>query len=157
MLFLSLRVVNSTESMQLEINALTVDAKKKFSTNESLKFSIHTGNINGFIYLIYINKTGDTNIIYPTDTSIPKKQSGTLNFPEDFDNIEIKTTKECKDCKEEKTTIFVLLSNDPIENIENMNESDFKTIKNKTSEKTRSLFNEEEKTILINQFDFLVE
>ena len=136
---------------------ITVTSKKKFSSNEALKFSIDTGSKKGFIYLVYIDTEGGTSLLYPQNNSTQEKKGGTLNFPEDFGKQEIKTSKDCKDCKEEKTTIFVLFSNDPVENIQNMNEEDLQNI-NTQGEKSRSILETTtDSNILINRIDFIVE
>ena len=116
------------------------------------------GSEEGFVYLVYVDKTGDTSLLYPNNQIVEKKKAGKLKFPEDFGGEDIKTTKDCKDCKKEKTTIFVLLSDDPIENIQNMNEEDLKNIQTKQKNKNRSiLLNKKERTILVDKLEFFVE
>ena len=146
--------LNATEVA--EKKKLTVTSKKKFSANESLKFSINTGSKEGFVYIIYIDKNGGTNLLFPNDKIIEKKKIGKLEFPKDFGGKNIKTTKDCKNCKKEKTTIFVLLSDDPIENIQNMNKKDIINIKTKQKNRDISL-NEKESTLLLDRIDFFVE
>lgn len=163
-LFLILSIVTLTEATdtvkESHINnsdkKITIKSKKKFSANESLKFSIDTKDEKGFIYLVYVDKTGETSLLYPEDTTTQEKKSGKLDFPKDFDNIDIKTTKDCKDCKKEKTTIFVLLSDDPIDDIQNMNEEDLTNIQKKTKSRDLSL-TEVKQNILVNKLDFFVE
>ena len=148
--------INATEVP--ENKKLILTSKKNFSANEALKFSINTGSEEGFVYLVYVDKTGDTSLLYPNNQIVEKKKAGKLKFPEDFGGEDIKTTKDCKDCKKEKTTIFVLLSDDPIENIQNMNEEDLKNIQTKQKNKNRSiLLNKKETTILVDKLEFFVE
>jgi hypothetical protein len=139
-------------------NKLTVNSKKKFSTNESLKFSVDTGTEEGFIYLVYVDKGGETSLLYPSDKSNQKKKSGKLKFPEDFGGADIKTTKDCKNCEKEKTTIVVLLSNDPIENIQNMNEAELIAMNTQTEQTSRDFsIHPINSSIMVNKFDFFVE
>ena len=157
LLFLLLSLFTFLSATEIpEEKKLIVTSKKKFSANEPLKFSINTGSKNGFVYLVYIDKKGGTSLLYPNSKTIEKKKMGKLKFPEDFGGKNIKTTKDCKDCKKEKTTIFVLLSDDPIENIQNMNEKDLKSIQTKQKNRSISL-NQDEPTVLLNQIDFFVE
>jgi len=147
---------DTISSINLSSNKLTIKSKKNFSSNESLKFSIDTGEEKGFIYLVYIDKKGSTSLLYPNENATQKKKSGTLKFPEDFGGIDVKTTKDCRDCKKEKTTIFVLLSNDPVENIQDMNEDDLANIQR--GHKSRSILStQENREILVNKIDFFVE
>lgn len=142
-----------------EEKKLTVSSKKKFLVNEPLKFSVNIGSKEGFVYLIYVDKEGGTNVLYPDNNKAEKKKTGHLKFPKDFGGKEIHTSKDCKDCKEEKTTIFVLLSDDPIEDIQNMSERDIKHIESQQKHKHRniSIDNKKKATILVNKIDFFVE
>ena len=157
LLFLLLSLFTFLSATEIpEEKKLIVTSKKKFSANEPLKFSINTGSRNGFVYLVYIDKKGGTSLLYPNNKTIDKKKGGQLQFPKDFGGKNIKTTKDCKGCKEEKTTIFVLLSDDPIENIQSMDEKDLKSIQTQKKSKSRGLF-KEENNVLINNIDFIVE
>ncbi|CAA6810518.1 MAG: Unknown protein [uncultured Sulfurovum sp.] len=139
--------INSTEALE-----------KKNSANESLKFSINTGSEEGFVYLIYVDKKRGTSLLYPNEKTIEKKKMGKLKFPEDFEGKDINTTKDCKNCKKEKTTIFVLLSDDPIENIQNMNEKNLKNIQIKQKDKSKGiLLNKEKPVLLVDKIDFFVK
>lgn len=160
LIFLILTVLKCAEPLEENPTKekLTVNSKKRFSTNESLKFSVDTGKEEGFVYLVYVDKTGETSLLYPSDKSNQKKKSGKLKFPEDFGGVDIKTTKDCKTCKEEKTTIVVLLSNDPIENIQNMNEEELIAMNTQTGQTNRDFsINPNNSSIMVNKFDFFVE
>ena len=153
--FLILTALKSTE--QLEENII-INSKKKFSTNESLEFSVNTGTKEGFIYLVYVEKSGETSLLYPNDESNQKKKSGKLKFPDDFGGADIKTTKDCQNCDKEKTTIVVLLSNDPIENIQTMDETKLLSMNTQTEQKNRDFStNPISSSIIVNKFDFFVE
>jgi len=137
---------------------LTINSKKKFSRDESLRFSVDTGTKEGFVYLVYIDKSGGTSLIYPINESNQTKKSGKLKFPDDFGGRDIKTSKDCKNCEKEKTTIIVLLSNDPIENIQNMNELELISMNKERKQKTRDLWSNSKKSFIIfTKFDFFVE
>ena len=152
------KIIQDKNLNDLTKEKLIINSKKKFSTNESLEFSVNTGTKEGFIYLVYVDKSGETSLLYPNDTSNQKKKSGTLKFPDDFGGADIKTSKDCKNCDKEKTTIVVLLSNDPIENIQNMNEADLVAMNNQTKYKSRGLSsNQMNSSVIVKKFDFFVE
>ena len=139
-------------------NKLTIAAKQSYSKNESLHFSIDTGKEKGYVYIIYIDKKGDTAVL--SNNSNKKKKGGKLNFPKDFGNKNIKVSKDCKNCKKEKTTVYVLLSTDPIEDISNMNKNDLLSLNTKqTLHKNRaiSLNNENKQPVKIAKVEFFVE
>ena len=151
-------IVQDKNFNDLSKEKLIINSKKKFSTNESLEFSVNTGSKEGFIYLVYVDKSGETSLLYPNDISNQKKKSGKLKFPDDFGGADIKTTKDCKNCDKEKTTIVVLLSNDPIENIQTMDEEKLLAMNNQTKYKRRSLStNLINSSIMVKKFDFFVE
>ena len=164
MFFLTLSMITLTNATDIvkedniskDNKNIVIKSKKKFSANESLKFSIDTKGKKGFIYLVYIDKKGGTSVLYPEDTTTQKKKGGKLNFPQDFGDIDLKTTKDCKGCKKEKTTIFVLLSDDPIDDIKNMNEKDLVNIQ--TNGKSRDIsLSETNQNIFVDKLNFFVE
>ncbi|HFU75747.1 MAG TPA: hypothetical protein ENK66_05810 [Arcobacter sp.] len=156
LLLLFLSSLNIAEEMDWK-REFTISSKKKFSINEPLKFSINMGSKEGFIYLVYVDNKGGTSVLYPHKSTKQKKKVGQLKFPKDFGGKDIHTTKDCKGCKEEKTTIFVLLSDDPIENIQNMTQQDIVSIESKQKNKNRDISLNKSKTILVNKVDLYVE
>jgi len=138
---------------------LNINAKKSYGKDESLKFSIDTGKTKGYVYVVYVDKKGDTAVL-SSKKSTKKKKSGKLNFPKDFGNKNIKVSKDCKNCKKEKTTVYVLLSNDPIENINNMSKNDLLSLNTKQAlHKNRaiSLDDENQQEVMISKVEFFVE
>ena len=141
-----------------KFNTLNITAKQSYAKDESLQFAIDTGKEKGYVYVVYVDKKGDTAVL--SSNSNKKKKSGKLNFPQDFGNKEIKVSKDCTDCKKEKTTVYVLLSTDPIEDINNMNKSDLLSLNTKqTAHKNRtiSLNNENKQAVRIAKIEFFVE
>jgi hypothetical protein len=138
---------------------LKIHAKKSYKKDESLQFSIDTGKTKGYVYLIYVDKKGGTALLSSKKTT-KKKRSGKLRFPQDFGNKKIKVSKDCKSCKREKTTVYVLLSNDPIENINTMNKRDLLSLNTKQSlHKNRaiSLEKDSKQKVIISKVEFFVE
>lgn len=103
------------------INTLSFKTKKAYSENESIQFVIDTGKKEGYLYIVYLDNQGETSLLYPNAKSPLAEMGGSFLFPKDFGNVNIKATKDCKNCSEEKTTIYALLSKTPILDIENIN------------------------------------
>jgi hypothetical protein len=152
-------------SKEIKINTpkkshkLTIKAKKVYAKDESLKFSIDTGKTKGYVYVVYVDKKGDTAVL-SSKKSTKKKKSGKLNFPKDFRKKNVKVSKDCKNCKKEKTTVYVLLSTEPIENINSMSQNDLLSLNSRqVSHKNRSisLTNESEQQVIVNKIEFFVE
>lgn len=140
-------------------NKLSIKAKKVYAKGESLKFSINAGKTKNYVYVVYVDKKGDTAVL-SSKKSTKKKKSGKLNFPKDFGKKNIKVTKNCKDCKKEKTTVYVLLSKDPIENINSMSKNDLLSLNSRqASHKNRSitLNKKSEQLVVIDKIEFFVE
>ena len=58
--------------------------------------------------------------LQPNPVSPLSQMRGSRSFPKDFTNgaFDIKAIKNCKACEKEKTTIYALLTKEPIANIE---------------------------------------
>jgi hypothetical protein len=104
------------------IKTLSFKTKKTYSTNESIKFSIDTGKQEGYLYIIYLDNQGKTALLYPNEKSPLAEIGGKFLFPDDFGDVTIKATKDCKNCSEEKTTLYALLSKTPILDIDNISQ-----------------------------------
>lgn len=104
------------------INTLSFKTKKAYSENESIQFVIDTGKQEGYLYIVYLDNQGKTSLLYPNAKSPLAEMGGSFLFPNDFGNVSIKATKDCKNCSEEKTTIYALLSKTPILDIDNINQ-----------------------------------
>ena len=106
------------------LNSLKFKAKKSYALNESIQFVIDTGAKEGYLYLIYLDNAGETGLLYPNANAPLSEMGGKFTFPKDFGNMNIRATKDCKDCSEEKTTIYALLSKSPIIDIKNITKTD---------------------------------
>ena len=103
------------------MNVLSFKTKKAYSENESIKFVVDTGDQEGYLYIIYLDNQGKTALLYPNAKSPLTEMGGSFLFPNDFGNVKIRATKDCKNCSEETTTIYALLSKTPILDIQNIN------------------------------------
>lgn len=105
------------------LNNLSLKAKKSYALNESIQFIINTGDNEGYLYLIYLDDKGKTGLLYPNKNSPLSEMGGEFLFPQDFGNMNIRATKDCKGCTEEKTTIYAILSKEPILDINNISKN----------------------------------
>ena len=146
------KVEPQTREVNVSNTTLSVKAKKKYSKGEAVKFKIDTGKDKGYLYVVYLDKNGAKEVMRP----IKKRVKGKVSFPEDF-KVDVSATKDCKGCKEEKTTVYVLLSKDPILGIEDMKKDDLLKLGDKAKEaKSRGLILEDG-TILVQKIEFLVK
>jgi len=101
-------------------NQITISNKKSsYSTGEFVNFNINTNNQKGYLTMLYIDKN-DITVLYPNPRLTSKPIQGSYNFPKDFGNFKIRAFKQCKSCPQEKTSIYLLLTPQPLGNIENM-------------------------------------
>lgn len=91
-----------------------------YSENQPVRFVVDTKNQEGFLYILYVDDKGNTGLLYPNPKSPLTELSGKYIFPNDFGNMNIRATKDCAGCAEERTTIYALLSKEPIVDIKNI-------------------------------------
>ena len=87
--------------------------KTTYRVGEELAFEIDTVDKSGYIY-IFALEDDKTIILYPNKTSPLSELSGKHKFPNDFINGKIKMVKNCKECDNEKSLVYVLLTKEPI-------------------------------------------
>ena len=93
---------------------------KTYKENQSIQFKVNTMGKAGYLYIIYLDKSGETQLLYPNAKSPLTELSGEYLFPRDFGNMNIRATKDCKGCAEDKTTIYAILTNEPVSDIKNI-------------------------------------
>ncbi|MCK4441097.1 MAG: DUF4384 domain-containing protein [Sulfurovaceae bacterium] len=116
---ISISELNSGGVSNLKITT----TKNKYHIGEPIQFGISTNNKSGYLYIIYVNKKGQTSLLYPNAKAPLTELTGEFVFPKDFGNMKVRASKDCKDCKEDKTTIYALLSKKPILDINNITQS----------------------------------
>jgi len=89
-----------------------------YNTGNSIEFEIDTKQDRGYLSVFYVDKN-DVTILYPNPFVNSRELQGKYKFPQDLANgqFELEAYKNCTGCKEEKTTIYTLLSAEPISNI----------------------------------------
>ena len=93
--------------------------KQEYKEGEDISFVIDTKGRIGYLYIMSVDDSSVT-ILQPNPNSPLSQMRGVRSFPTDFTNgtFDIQATKNCKGCKDEKTTIYVLLTKQPISGIE---------------------------------------
>jgi len=115
---------------------LTVKSKNIYRENESIQFEINTGKSEGYLSLVYLDKQGNTNVLYSNKSIVMNRsledKDRVTSFPKDFGDKSIFASKNCKNCEKEKTEILVIFSDDPLPDIGSMNKSDLLRLNSKT-------------------------
>jgi hypothetical protein len=93
---------------------------KEYKENQSIAFTVNTMGKAGYLYIIYLDNKGETQLLYPNARSPLTELSGEYTFPRDFGNMNIRATKDCNGCTEDKTTIYAILTKEPVSDIENI-------------------------------------
>lgn len=115
---------------------LALKANDVYAVNEPIQFIVDTGEEEGYLYIIYLDDKGNTEILYPNKNAPSSEMSGDFLFPRDFGNMHIRATKNCTGCDKERTTIYAILSKKPILDIKNITKD---TLLNITQPKNRGL------------------
>ncbi|CAA6800343.1 MAG: Metacaspase [uncultured Sulfurovum sp.] len=86
-----------------------------YTVGQSVEFSLNTQGARGYLTIFYVDKN-DVTLLYPNSFVQPKIIEGSYHFPKDFSGgkFELEAYKSCHNCQEEQTTIYTLLSSEPI-------------------------------------------
>lgn len=137
------------ESLQSTLDALIVNNKIKnlsltydkstYTTGELVKFKIDTLGKKGFLSIFYVD-SDEVTVLYPNPYVSTQQLGGKYTFPNDLSNgkFDIEAYKSCTGCQEEQTTIYVLLSPEPIDNLKNINSNELLSFK-KESKQSKAL------------------
>jgi len=100
------------------VSSLTLKSTAKaYKTGDSIEFTVNTMDKAGYLYIIYLDNNGDTLLLYPNEKAPLLELSGKYTFPRDFGNVAITASKDCGGCAEDKTTIYALLTKEPVKDI----------------------------------------
>jgi len=93
--------------------------EKNYKEGEKLSFVVDTKGQVGYLYIMSVDDSSVT-VLQPNPDSPLEQMRGKRSFPEDFTDgaFYIKTVKNCKSCQKEKTSIYALLTKEPIEGIQ---------------------------------------
>ena len=102
------------------VNTLKLKGKSKYSQNQSIQFEVNTNGKTGYLYIVYVDTKGETVLLYPNPDSPLSELNGKYLFPRDFGGMDIRATKDCKGCEQEKTTVYAILSKKRISDIDSI-------------------------------------
>jgi len=101
-------------------NLALKSATKAYKENQAISFTVNTMGKAGYLYIIYVDNKGETQLLYPNARSPLTELSGEYTFPRDFGGMNIRATKDCNGCSEDKTTIYAILTKEPVSDIKNI-------------------------------------
>jgi len=106
-----------------------------YQTGSSVEFEIDTQETRGYLTIFYIDKD-DVTVLYPNPFVTSTPLQGKYRFPQDLANgqFELEAYKNCTSCQEEKTTIYAMLSAQPIKNIKEVQSKGLKSFGKNSNE-----------------------
>lgn len=92
--------------------------KTLYREGELVNFRLDTGSDRGYLTIFYVDGN-DVTVLYPNPFVSTRVIHGEYSFPKDLSNgqFELEAYKSCKNCREEKTVIYTLLSREPIADV----------------------------------------
>jgi hypothetical protein len=105
------------------VGTIALKGKTNYSQNQSIQFAVDTMGKTGYLYIVYVDNNGGATLLYPNAKSPLTELNGKYIFPRDFGIKKINAEKDCNGCKEEKTTVYAILSKDPISDIKSITAS----------------------------------
>jgi len=95
--------------------------RRVYREGESVKFTVDSGGHKGFLTILYIDRDSITTL-YPNPYVKIKRVEGRYIFPDNLSGgrFELEGYKSCKGCDSEETTIYAILTEEPIEDIDRL-------------------------------------
>jgi len=120
--------------------SLALKGPKEYKSGEPVRFIIDTKNKDGYLYVIYEDSKGEVGVLYPNPNVPLSEISGKYIFPDNFgiDPKSITASKDCGNCKKDKTVIYALLTKEPILNIRSINKTTLHNILGLDSSKSKT-------------------
>jgi len=100
------------------VRGVSIEGNKVYENHKPIQFIVDTKGREGYLYIVYADDKGGTVLLYPNANSPLSEMGGRYLFPRDFGNMPIRATKDCGGCEQEKTSVYALLSKEPIVDIE---------------------------------------
>lgn len=120
------------------VSNIALTGTKEYKENQPIEFIVDTKDKAGYLYIIYLDKKGETQLLYPNAMSPLTELSGRYTFPRDFGGMRINATKDCNGCSEDKTTIYAILTKEPVSDIENITKAHLLTFAGVNSSNSQS-------------------
>ncbi len=123
------------------VTKLALKGPHKYRVGEPIKFIVDTKGQDGYLYILYLDNKGEVGKLYPNAKAPLSEISGQYIFPKDFGGMSIVATKDCKTCAKEDTSIYALLTKDPILDIDKIDKAKLLSITSgaKSSSKTKGI------------------
>jgi len=108
--------------MKLDSVSIAMKGNNEYKSGEPLRFAIDTKGRAGYIYIIYEDSSGGVGVLYPNRYSPPSEIIGEHIFPDDFgvDPKAVTASRNCSDCKRDKTLLYAILTKKRISDIQNI-------------------------------------
>ncbi len=141
---------------------ITLKGNPTYSENEPVRFIVDTGENEGYLYIIYLDNQGNTGLLYPNPKSPLSEMGGKYLFPNDFGNMNIRATKDCKECEKEKTRVYAILAKEPILDIKDITKDQLLSFVGESGSQSKGLSmdlgGESEHTdVSVGKLEFFVE
>ncbi len=107
------KMVQNTPSITI------TNQKKSYHTGDFVNFTLNTNNQQGYLTILFVEKDNVT-VLYPNPRASSRLVQGSYDFPKDFGNFKVKAVKKCNGCQFDKTSIYLMLTPQPLANIANM-------------------------------------
>jgi hypothetical protein len=148
------------------ISTLALKGTKEYKENDAIEFSVNTLGKAGYLYIIYLDNKGETQLLYPNAIAPLTELSGEYIFPRDFGGMNINASKDCGSCSEDKTTIYALLTKEPISDMASITKAHLMKFIGRKSSKSQnkglnfnlgSTSTQSSSNINVGQIEFLVK
>jgi len=129
------------------VTNLVIKGPKEYKSGEPLRFVVDTKNRDGYLYIVYEDSKGEVGVLYPNPNSPLSQMSGRYTFPSDFgiDPKAVIATKDCGDCKKDRTVVYALLTDEPILDINKIDKTTLHNILGTTPASSNSSANSPKK------------
>lgn len=105
------------------VTKLVLKGPHKYRVGEPVRFIVDTKGQDGYLYILYLDNKGQVGKLYPNAKAPLSEIGGQYIFPRDFGGMSIIATKDCKTCAVENTSIYALLTKEPILDIDSIDKA----------------------------------
>lgn len=133
------RGINLSQLNSGGVTKLSLKGAHKYRVGEPIQFIVDTNGQDGYLYILYLDNKGQVGKLYPNPKAPLSQISGKYIFPKDFGGMSITATKDCKTCAKENTTIYALLTKEPILDIDKIDKKKLLSIAPNTPQ-TKSIY-----------------
>ena len=109
------RLVSSPKIGKINIS----NNQNSYNTGDFITFGLNTKGKQGYLTILFVENDKVT-VLYPNPRAFSKEIAGKYTVPKDFGNFKVRAFKNCNGCQKDKTSIYVMLTPQPIPNIQNM-------------------------------------